>query len=82
MDTRKLLQPARQVGSIVPRAPTLAPHVHAREIGKGNLRSTRLASLCGCFPFCAISPDILTVAAFKQQIPCLLFHTSHHPKYF
>lgn len=82
MDTRKLLQLSYKVCLVVPRAPTLTPHMHARKIGKGNLCPARLASLCGRFPFCAISSDILTIAAFKQQIPCLLFHTSHHPKYF
>lgn len=82
VDTGKLLQPACKVGSIVPCAPTFTPHVHACEISQGNLCPACLTGLHFVCFWSAISFDILATAAFEQQIPCLLFHTSHHPKNF
>ena len=66
VDTGKLLQPACQVGSIVPRAPTFTPHVHAREIGNRNLRPARLAGLCFVCLWGTIPSDVLASAASKQ----------------
>ena len=66
VDTGKLLQPACQVGSIVPRAPTFTPHMDFCEIRQRDLRSTCLAGLRLVCLWGTIPPDVLARAASKQ----------------
>ena len=82
VNTRYLFKFACEVCVISPYISTFTYSLSFFKLGQRNGRSARLASLCGRFPFCAISSDILTTAAFEQQIPCLLFHIYTIPNIF
>ena len=82
VNTRYLFKFACEVCAILPYISTFTYSLGFFKIGQRNGRSTRLTGLCGRFPFCAISSDILTITAFEQQIPCLLLHIYTTPKIF
>ncbi len=82
VNTRDLFKFACEVCAILPYISTFTYSLGFFKIGQRNGRSARLTGLCFVCFWNAISSDILTIAAFKQQIPRLLFHIYTTPKIF